>query len=825
MSALSANEWSLVRDALDDLLDRAPAERRRILSAMPLSPGIRHEIDTLLNAATDAADFMEVPPALSLEAAGQDYRSLAEGARVGQFRVERLVGRGGHGEVYEAFRDDGQFEQRVALKLLRPEAVSRFDAFRFERQVLANLEHKGISRLIDGGIAPDGRPYTAMEFVEGEAIDISCSVRGLDIAAILNLMLALCDAVAHAHGRLVVHGDIKPGNVLVDATGQPRLLDFGIARILTADTALRGLTTALSTPDYAAPEQLAGHRATVATDVYALGVLLYELLARATPWRVGDTPVSWATRLLHDEPPLMSSKAVPERKALLRGDLDAIVAKSVRADPMMRYQTVQALQDDITRHLTKRPVLARNGSSIYRLRRFAARNTLALSAMVLVVVTGVIGGGATLSSMRDAETGRAVARAEAGRVETLRATMDLVFRASADQPETGVTTRQLLDLTADQLRNDVAAGVASPDLLRQMGELYIELEEFSAAATFLDAHLAAATAAGDVTAAAQARQLLAVVAIRRGDLAGAEDLLSQSDAVWEAMPSRFTRELIQQRGIRAALLRQQGDTERALSLIRDAVDEATAAFGPDGLDTLALRQNLATHLLSMRQTSDARAEFDALAMAFEAAGRANSPAALAVMMHRGLLALEDGNPAEADQLLSQAVETRRSIYGASEALAALQLNHARVLLSLGEANRAVSILDDALEMSNEATGGGGMIGIMLLQSRGLARLTTHGPDAARADMQAALAAAEQNFGPESLIFGSGLAAAANVELFAGNAARASTYLQRARSLFLQLGPAGAHQMQVVHALEEMMGVPAERATALPLPEGHDTTTP
>lgn len=799
----TSDDWATIRDLLDRLIDRSSDDRRRILSGLSLAAPLRREVETLLAAADAAGDFMETAPGIVVEPDIREYRSLPPASRVGVFRVERLIGRGGHGEVYEAFRDDGQFDQRVALKLLRPEALSQFEAFRNERQVLAGLDHAGVARLIDGGIAPDGRPYMAMEFVEGVAIDDHCRDEGCDVATVLKMVLRLCDAVTHAHGNLVVHGDIKPGNVLVDAAGQPRLLDFGIARMMETDTAMSGLTAALSTPAYAAPEQLAGKRATIATDVYALGVLLYELLSGRAPWQMGEGPISWASRLLRDEPPSASTRAPPDRRTLIRGDLDAIVAKAMRADPAMRYETVPALADDIRRHLDRRPVLARNGTALYRVRRFARRNALGLAAAVLVAATGAAGLGATLSTMREAEAGRASARAEAGRVDTLRSYMDLLFRASAGEIGSGLTSRRILDATAAQLQRDAAGGNVAPELLRLMGELYVELEEFGAAERFLEQYAAIAQQGADAAGLAHARQLLAVAAIRRGDLDTGEALLDLADSVWSAEPRRFVRERAQQKAVRAALLRQRGRTEAALALLGEAIEEAGEALGATSIDVLTMRQNLATHLLEARRIEEARSQFDALEGELDAQGRATSPTGLAVTMHQALLALQDGDTEKADRLLSQAVEARRGIYGESEALAALQLNHARILLTAGQAGRARALLDEALGMSLRAAGNGGMIYVMLLQSRGLAHLALGDPTAARSDVDAALATAEENFGPRSVIAASALAASANVALIEGLPELARERLGRAHDILAGLGPVGAHQLRVVEALEEM----------------------
>jgi serine/threonine protein kinase len=262
--------------------------------------------------------------------------SLAADTRLGAWRIERLIGRGGMGEVYAAVRDEAGFSQRGALKLLRFEAIGEQARFHAERQILARLEHPGIARLLDGGVAPDGRPYTVMEYVDGVSLLDWCNARGASLDERLELFAQVCDAVAYAHRNLVIHRDLKPANTLVDAEGKVKLLDFGIAKLLDASAAAQSadptMTIAPFTPDYAAPEQLAGETVTTATDVYALGVLLFELLTGERPLRMRGLPSAQALAQLTDRIAPLPSHAIRDKAdaplpaSALAGDLDAIVA-------------------------------------------------------------------------------------------------------------------------------------------------------------------------------------------------------------------------------------------------------------------------------------------------------------------------------------------------------------------------------------------------------------------------------------------------------------------------------------------------------------------
>ena len=328
--------------------------------------------------------FLETPAAElagpePLTAGEEDPRdeALPPGTRLGAYELGEAVGRGGMGIVYRAVRADDEYRQVVAVKVIRrgmDTAVGQ-RRFREERQILAGLDHPGIARLLDGGTTEAGLPYFVMEYVEGEPIDAYCDRRRLDVAERLRLFLRVCAAVHHAHRSLVVHRDLKPGNILVTADGVPKLLDFGIARLVRparepGDVDPTVTVLRMLTPDYASPEQVRGEPVTTATDVYSLGVLLYELLSGQRPYAGGPRPRGDGRHLRRRTPSAPARRSPATRKpttaeapALLRrtlaGDLDTIVLKALRKAPTERYASVEAFADDVTRHLEGRPVRAR----------------------------------------------------------------------------------------------------------------------------------------------------------------------------------------------------------------------------------------------------------------------------------------------------------------------------------------------------------------------------------------------------------------------------------------------------------------------------------
>src|SRR5882724_6730752 len=368
----------------------------------------------------------------------QEVESLLAGQALGPYRLLREIGRGGMGVVYLAARDDAQFQKQVAIKVVQagPHNKDLLRRFRRERQILANLDHPNIARLLDGGRTEQGVPYFVMEYGEGSPMTEYCDERKLSITERLRLFRDVCDVVQYAHQNLVVHRDLKPSNILVTADGAVKLLDFGIAKLLEADpgSAISETTTGLPlmTPEYASPEQIRGEPVTTASDVYSLGIVLYELLTGHYPYRFKDRSLSEIMRVICEQEPEAPSHAIsrvetrsgdgttqatispetvsrtregkPDKlRARLRGDLNDIALMALRKDPHRRYRTVEQLSEDIRRHLEGRPVLARKATLAYRASKFIRRykTGAAVAAIILLTLLGGI-----LATMRQASIAR-----------------------------------------------------------------------------------------------------------------------------------------------------------------------------------------------------------------------------------------------------------------------------------------------------------------------------------------------------------------------------------------------------------------------------------
>ncbi|HET9513757.1 MAG TPA: protein kinase, partial [Gemmatimonadales bacterium] len=503
---MSGVRWDRLQNLFHQALPLGPAQRAVLLEReCQDDESLRTEVERLLAAADRGAGFIEQP---AIAHAGTEPASdpVPINRRIGPYRLMAELGRGGMGAVYLAQRDDGAFTQRVAIKLIKrgmdtDQVLARFRA---ERQILASLDHPNIARLLDGGTTDDGLPYFAMEYIEGQPIDAFAGERHLTVEQRLALFLQVCDAVAYAHANGVVHRDIKPLNTLVTPGGVPKLLDFGIAKVLQDNpdeitATVTGLR--LLTPDYASPEQVEGRRATAASDVYSLGVVLYELLTGCSPYPLSsrtpqeviaavcttepDRPSAVVThpgegtgRPRRAGPPTGPGSSASNARPLsrrLRGDLDTIVLRALRKEPDRRYASVASLADDIRRHLDGRPVLARAEKLGYRAGKFARRHRTALITAALAVVSaGVLTAIGLTVARPGAGTERATLFANAALTPRDRILVaDFVDRIGDPTLTATVTEAFLIDLgqspvvrvlTPRQVRASLARMERSPDI-------------------------------------------------------------------------------------------------------------------------------------------------------------------------------------------------------------------------------------------------------------------------------------------------------------------------------------------------------------------------
>ncbi len=451
-----------------EAIELTPGERGAFLdAACGAATDLRAELESLLSAYEQAGGFME---ALDLERGAALLEAAADvepsRRRIGPYRLLRELGRGGMGVVYLAERAEGGFEQRAVIKLIKRGMDSDAILQRFlrERQILAGLEHVNVARLFDGGVTDDGQPYFAMEYIDGEPLTAYCEERALSVEQRLRLFEDGCRAVQHAHGKLVVHRDLKPSNMLVTSEGELKLLDFGIAKLLGEEDDATALTQAgmrVLTLDYAAPEQVRGEPVTTAADVYALGVVLYELLTGRRPYdaeRRSRVDVARAVCEVEPRPPSLAVASQPRLAKRLRGNLDTIVLKALAKEPSRRYASAEALAEDVRRHRAGHPVQARRETMAYVSAKFVRRHRVSVAAASVATLFLLLGLVGTTWQAAVASEERDRARLEAERAETVKEFLVGLFKASDPVESKGetITARELLDRGTDRIENELA---------------------------------------------------------------------------------------------------------------------------------------------------------------------------------------------------------------------------------------------------------------------------------------------------------------------------------------------------------------------------------
>jgi serine/threonine-protein kinase len=611
------------------------------------------------------------------------------------------------GAVWLARRSDGRFEGRAAVKLLNLSLVGRAGEERFRREgtILARLAHPHIARLIDAGVSPAGQPFLVLEHVDGEPIDRFCDSHGLGIEERLHLFLSVLEAASHAHANLIVHRDIKPSNVLVDSDGRVKLLDFGIAKLLQ-DEMGGGEVTALTregghalTPEYAAPEQVTGGAVTTATDVYALGILLYALLSGRHPAENAFGSTSDLVRAIVDTEPDRVSEAAPEeRRRALRGDLDTIVAKALKKDPAKRYASVTALAEDLRRYLRSEPIGARADALGYRVGKFVRRHRGGVAAATLVVLAAVAGAAGILWKAREARHQRDVAQAELARATA--ASDFLGFLLSVAAPgDKKFSVSELLDqgegLIDKQFSDNDSLRAA---MLTVVGERYLSAEQFDKAEPLF--RRAAAISRHSHDPALQARALcpLALARVIRGKRAMAETMISRAladlpDDPQFALPRATCLTIWAEFG----LFTDEGEPMiRNAHAALDLLDRSPLATKPARIEAQAA---LAYGYYLTRQNARADRAYADLVRNMDHAGLQNTMFAADVFANWGLVYFES-DMVKAEPLFRRCLELHRSVEGGSIGPTPIE-NYAGVLLLLARYGEAAPLYDEAIRAARD----------------------------------------------------------------------------------------------------------------------------
>jgi serine/threonine-protein kinase len=704
---MTPERWAEVGRLFDAAQELAPEKRQGFLDGQCNGDSeLKAEIESLLSSLDRAESFLEGPVAGSLQ---------PEVARrhAGPYELLEEVGRGGMGVVHRAVRRDQGFERFVALKLVKRGMDTDFILRRFEseRRILAGLDNPNIARVLDGGSTEDGLPYFVMELIEGQDLLDYCRGRRLGVSERLGLFRQICAAVQYAHQRLVIHRDIKPSNILVTADGVPKLLDFGLAKVLARDagevqertqTALRVLT-----PEYASPEQIRGEPLTTASDVYSLGVVLYELLTGERPYRLKTrTPEEVSDAVLRQEP------ARPSTRFRLHRDLDAIVMMALRKEPSRRYASAEQLSEDIRRHLEGLPVKATPDSFAYRAGKFIRRHRPGVAAGILVAASLVGGLGISLWQMRVARSERNRARLEArkAQVEAARAQQVSVFLRSlfeSSYPRRAqgekVTAQDLLDAGAARVDRELAQ---QPDLqasmLALLGSVYLELNLVDKAEPLLTRSLALREKLMGKESAEAAESLYWLGRLKnaRADYKAALALTERAVGIRESTgESPALAEALSQLG---ATLKNLGRPGEGRPLLQRAVAIEEKAGGANLHKWLS---NLAAIEIDLGNYDAARKLLErALDIGVRAEGKVGVQVDV-TMLNLASVLREQEDYARAISLFEQALAIDEKVYGNASGAVCYDLGElGELYFERGDYKRAHEYLDRSLEGGERALG-------------------------------------------------------------------------------------------------------------------------
>jgi len=734
--------WQQIQSLFEQVMDTGEKERAVYLErACGDDPELRSSVESLLKSDARRGDMLQHAIGEAAESLLEDHRDRLIGTRVGPYRIVSILGHGGMSIVYRGERDDSQYKQTVAIKVLQhatlhPRLRSRLHS---ERHILATLDHPSIARLIDSGDLEDGTPYLVMEHVDGESIDTYCDSSTLFVRERIELFIQVCAAVQYAHRNLVVHRDIKASNIFVTADGAPKLLDFGIAKLLAPESLSHTLPVTrlqerILTPENAAPEQVLGRPITTATDIYSLGVLLYQLLTGRSPYRLlSYSQLQLERAICMDDPARPSQMVVsklsgetdidrgrisdrrglsPQRlRARLSGDLDAIVAMAMRKEPDRRYPSVEALADDLNKHLLGQPVRARQGDWRYNGGKFLRRHVFAVAGIVVVFLGLALFAGAVLWENHRIELARDATAQERDRAQQVSAFLVDVFsqadpfNAQGKEP----TAKELLDRGAEKISGNLSLQPeVRAQLLESIGLAYRRQGLSERAIPLFEQALAIRRQERplDNGHVAVALANLARALTDAGHLISAEAYLEQAVALSESGGSSQateTADILVQYATFA--LDAKSDSVRAAELYGKALNIYRVAFGNKSLQVAAALDGLADASVWRSDYPLAeRYQREALGILQQTVSR-NHPDNAVALANLGSILTQRGKYEEAEQVLNEALQIERTVFGAdNQRTAATEADLGTLYDREGDTARAVAAIQIALKITRDRLG-------------------------------------------------------------------------------------------------------------------------
>ncbi len=672
LNRMNETDWQNVKNIFLAALEKDASERVAYLDSVCNGDGTtRIEVESLLASHSKVDDFIETPAFQTNEVFERNNGRIDQ--RFGAYTIEREIGHGGMGAVFLARRNDGEFDQMVALKIVRQSIAEShvIERFKTERQILASLNHPNISRLLDGGVSATGEPFLAMEHIEGEPITEFASRQKLSVDDKLRLFVKVCSAVAYAHRNLVVHRDIKPSNILVTADGEPKLLDFGLAKLTDeslqndpsqTQTAFRALT-----PAYASPEQLKGEPITTSSDVYSLGIVLFELLT-------GDRPFHFEGRTLDEiiRTITASQPALPSRTAAsasqLKGDLDNIILTALRNEPERRYRSVELFADDIERHLKGLPVSARSNTFRYRSGKFVKRHKVAVLAASLILLSLIGGIVASIWQARRAEREKLKAEVVNTFLQNLLGSSNPVLDLSRKNGH-DTTVKELLDQASAKLETEELSNQpeVKAELQTIIGNSYLQQGQYEAAAKNLESALALKTSIYGENSLETLKTMVAVADLWlvRGNNTEANKFYRQSIEIFRTEQRKgniHADYLFDALDNFAVLTRARGDSKEAEVLLREALALAPQ-MSPEEKNDLSIAESVLA-LILVDQGKLYEAETIVRKKVDEDRAQANneSPSLAASLNLLGGILSEKGEYETAETNLTEAETIYRKLY-------------------------------------------------------------------------------------------------------------------------------------------------------------------
>jgi serine/threonine protein kinase/tetratricopeptide (TPR) repeat protein len=818
--------WQQIHSLFDQVVDAPPEERAaRLANACGGDGELQRSVESLL-----ASDQSTEDPLMSVisEAAESlliEHQDRLVGARIGNYRIVSILGHGGMSTVYRGERDDAKYQQTVAIKVLHhaalhPRLRSRLHS---ERHILATLAHPSIARLIDSGEFEDGTPYLVMEHVDGESIDTYCDTRTLFVRERLELFVRVCEAVQYAHRNLVVHRDIKAANILVMNDGTPKLLDFGIAKLLAPESMqhtvpVTRLQERILTPENAAPEQVLGRSITTATDIYALGVLLYQLLTGRSPYRLMSYSQLQLERAICMDDPMRPSQIVlakfgaetdadrsrlsdrrglsPLRlRARLSGDLDAIIAMAMRKEPDRRYPSVEALADDISRHLLGRPVLARQGDWRYNTVKFMRRHLLPLSVVAAAFLALMLIAGVTLWQNHRIEMARDATARERDRAQQVSAFLIDVFSQADPYTAQGrdTTAKELLDRGAAKISNQNLQPEVRAQLMESIGVAYRRQGLTERAIPLFEqaVDIRRQEKPIDTLRTAAALANLASALTEAGHLVSAEAYLQQAlemSRKGDQSSSIETADILTQYA--QFELTAKGDPQHSGKLFAEALGIYRSILGSQHLSVAVTLSGLAATATWMDDFVAAEHyEREAIEI-FRATVSRNYPDHAVALATLGYILTERGQYEEAEQLLKEALEIERSVFGEHNVRVIQAEDHLGDLYAQrGDLSKAIEATASAVAGAKEGLGADHYLTGYYLNSLATLYLKADDVPAAEAAAREALTVYARSLPPQHLYVASAKLTLGEILLRRGSLAAAEAELRS--SLDINKALAGA----------------------------------